>query len=148
VTSRSWTSAAGPGLLVLVDLGAVSAVGGAIALLATGGLGMPRSMLAGSPFVDFVGPALLLLTVVGGTQVAAAVLLHRRHRAGPALAASAGFVMMTWILIETAIIRGFSLLQAVYYLAGAGEVVLVLVVLGVLGRTRRNLLSTIEPAPV
>jgi hypothetical protein len=124
-----WRTAAGVGLLLVAGFDGVSAVGGGIAMLLTDGLGMPRSMLAGSPFADFVWPALLLLVVVGGTQALAGVLLLRHRPAAPAWAAFAGLVMTTWILVETAVIRGFSVLQGLYYLGGAAELVLVVALL-------------------
>jgi hypothetical protein len=110
---------------------AVSAVGGAIAMLFTDGLGLPLAFLAGSPFASFVLPAVLLLVVVGGTQLVAAVLLLLRRRSALFWAALAGFTMVTWILVETAIIRGFGLLQGVYYLTGIAELVLVFALLGI-----------------
>jgi hypothetical protein len=124
-----WRTAAGVGLVLVAGFDGVSAIGGGIAMLLTDGLGMPRSMLAGSPFADFVWPALVLLVVVGGTQALAAALLLRRRRSAPAWAAVAGLVMMTWILVETAIIRGFSVLQGLYWVGGAAELVLVVALL-------------------
>jgi hypothetical protein len=118
-------------LTVLATFNAVSAVGGAIGIFLTDGLGMPKSFLAGSPFPNFFLPGLLLLVVVGGTQVITAVLLFRDRSPALFWAAFAGFTMVTWILAETAIIRGFSVLQALYYLTGVGEIVLVLALLGI-----------------
>jgi hypothetical protein len=110
---------------------AVSAVGGGVAMLFTDGLGMPRAFLVGSPFGSFFVPAVLLVAVVGGTQVVAAVLLLLRGRSSLFWAVLAGFTMVTWILAETAIIRGFGLLQALYYLTGVAELVLVFALLGI-----------------
>jgi hypothetical protein len=118
-------------LTVVASFNALSAVGGAIAMFLTDGLGMPRSFLAGSPFPDFFVPALLLLVVVGGTQTIAAISLFRRRPLALFWAAFAGFTMVTWIMVETAIIRGFGLLQGLYSLTGVGELVLVLALLGI-----------------
>jgi hypothetical protein len=95
-------------LAVVAAFCALSAVGGAGAMLLTDGLGMPLSILDSSPFTSFVIPALVLLFVVGGTQSLALVQLLR-HRA-PALLCSAvaGFGLVIWIYVETVIIRGFS----------------------------------------
>jgi hypothetical protein len=117
---------------------AVSAVGGAIAMLLTNGLGMPRSFLAGSPFASFTVPALLLLAVVGGTQVLAAVLLFLHRPSSLFWSAFAGFTMVTWIVVETVIIRGFGVLQGLYYAAGVAELALVLVLLGIVPRLPRT----------
>jgi hypothetical protein len=118
-------------LVSVAAFNAVSAGGGAIALLLTGGLGMPTALLEGSPFADFVLPAVLLLAAVGGTQAAAVVLLLLRRPSSLFWAALAGFTLVTWILAETAIIRGFGVLQALYYLSGTAELVLVLALLGI-----------------
>jgi hypothetical protein len=127
------TNLARVGLVGAAAFNAVSAIGGAIAIFLTDGLGMPRSLLAGSPFSTFLLPGALLLVVVGGTQVLAALLLFLRRPSALFWAALAGFTMVTWILIETAIIRGFSFLQAFYYLTGITELVLVLALLGIVG---------------
>jgi hypothetical protein len=92
---------------------------------------MPRAFLVGSPFGTFFLPAVLLIAVVGGTQAVAGVLLLLRRRSSLFWAAFAGFTMVTWILAETAIIRGFGLLQALYYLTGVAELVLVFALLGI-----------------
>jgi hypothetical protein len=118
-------------LAVAACFNALSAVGGGVAILVTDGLGMPRSFLVGSPFASFFFPAVVLLAVVGGTQVAAAALLLLRRPSALFWAAFAGFTMVTWILIETAIIRGFGILRALYYLTGVAELVLVLALLGI-----------------
>jgi hypothetical protein len=111
-------------LAVAACFNALSAVGGGVAILVTDGL-------VGSPFASFFFPAVVLLAVVGGTQVAAAALLLLRRPSALFWAAFAGFTMVTWILIETAIIRGFGILQALYYLTGVAELVLVLALLGI-----------------
>ena len=113
-------------LVVLLAFGAVSAIGGAIALLLTNGLGMPAAMLDGSPFSSFVIPALVLLVVVGGTQTVGLVLLARRSRTAPLWSAIAGFGMTVWIMIETVMIQGFSVLQAVYFSLGIAQLALVI----------------------
>jgi hypothetical protein len=108
---------------------------------------MPKSLLAGSPFPNFFFPGLLLLAVVGGTQVVATILLFRRGPLALFWAAFAGFTMVTWILVETAIIRGFGVLQALYYLTGVTELVLVLALLGIVAwMPRSQLTAPSEPA--
>jgi hypothetical protein len=118
-------------LAVVAAFCALSAVGGAGAMLLTDGLGMPLSILDSSPFTSFVIPALVLLFVVGGTQSLALVQLLR-HRA-PALLCSAvaGFGLVIWIYVETVIIRGFSALQGIYLVPGLLELALVLALLGI-----------------
>jgi hypothetical protein len=45
--------------------------------------------------------------------------------------AVAGFAMIIWILVETVIVGGFSLLQGLYFIVGVAELVLVLALLGI-----------------
>ena len=116
-------------LVVFLAFGAVSAIGGAIALLITSGLGMPPSMLDGTPFTSFVIPALILFVVVGGTQGVALALLARQSRTALLWSAIAGFGMIVWIMVETVMIQGFSALQAVYFSLGIAQLALVVAML-------------------
>jgi hypothetical protein len=74
--------------------------------------------------------------VVGGTQGLAAITTHRQHPYSSIAATLAGFGMIIWIFVELAI-TGYSWLQAVYLALGVGELLLVLVLLGVLNLTAR-----------
>jgi hypothetical protein len=125
-------------LAAVAGFNSVSAVGGAIAIFLTDGLGMPKSFLTGSPFDSFFLPGLILLVIVGGTQVLAALLLLLRRPSSLFWTAFGGFTMVTWILVETAIIRGFGALQALYYLSGVVELVLVLALLGIVAWLPRS----------
>ena len=118
-------------LLVVTAFNALSAVGGGIAVVATGGMGMPASMLAGGPFSSFALPGLILLVVVGGTQTAALVLLLARRASALLWTAVAGFGMVIWIFVETGIIAGISALQVIYFVTGILQLILVLALLGV-----------------
>ncbi|WP_395639509.1 hypothetical protein [Pseudolysinimonas sp.] len=109
----------------------ISAVGGGVAMLATDGLGMPVAMLANGPFSGFVGPALILMFVVGGTHALAGVLLVLRRESALLWSAVAGFGVMIWIYVETGIIAGNSWLQVIYFATGVVELVLVLALLGI-----------------
>lgn len=116
---------------------ALSAVGGGIGILATGGLGMPASLLAGGPFTSFLWPGILLVVVIGGTQTVAAVLLIARRESGLVWSAVAGFGMIIWIFVETGIIRGLSWLQVLYFAGGCLQLLLVVVLLGGVRRLSR-----------
>lgn len=118
-------------LIVITVFNALSALGGGIAILATNGLGMPLSMLANGPFTSFTVPGLILVVVVGGTQVLSSVLLLLRRDSSLAWTAVAGFGMIIWIFIETGIIAGQSWLQVLYFSTGVAQLVLVLALLGV-----------------
>ncbi|CAN5446348.1 hypothetical protein BH10ACT7_BH10ACT7_04050 [soil metagenome] len=110
----------------------VSAVAGGVAVLG-GWLGMPTSMLSNGPFDTFLWPGIVLLVVVGGTQLIASVLLIRRRESSLVWSAVAGFGMVIWIFVETGIIAGISWLQVVYFATGTIQLILVLALLGVVG---------------
>jgi hypothetical protein len=118
-------------LVVITAFNALSAIGGGIAVVATGGLGMPLSMLAHSPFTSFTGPGWILLVVIGGTQTTSAILLLLRKETAFVWTAVAGIGMTIWIFIETGIIAGISWLQVLYFATGVAQLVLVLALLGV-----------------
>ena len=97
---------------------AVSAVVGALGL-ATGFLGIPVSVLSGSPFTDFTVPALLLGFVVGGSALLAAVVAALGLRPLDALAsAAAGWITVGWLTVEIAMIGLGSWAQVVWLLVG------------------------------
>jgi hypothetical protein len=125
-------------LVFLLAFGALSATGGAVALLLTNGLGMPLAMLNGSPFSSFVIPALLLLVIVGGTQSLGLTLLLRRDASALLWSAVAGFGMTIWIMVETVAIQGFSVLQAVYFTLGILQLALVIGALWIDSRSSQN----------
>jgi hypothetical protein len=95
------------------------------------------SVLAGSGFSSFLVPGLLLAIVVGGTQLAAAVLAVVRSRWTVLAVTIAAVVLLVWIFVETALIP-WSVLQALYFAVGLGEIGLVLVGLGLLSDGRRR----------
>jgi len=128
-------------LLVVSAFNALSAVGGGVAILATGGLGMPLSMLSSGPFSSFTGPGLILLIVIGGTQSAATVLLLRRRPSALAWAAVAGPGMIIWIFVETGIIAGISWLQVLYFATGVLQLALVLALLGIVAWLPRQVVA-------
>jgi hypothetical protein len=91
--------------VVGVDLfEATSAILGA-AGLAIGFMGVPLSVLAGTPFQDFTVPALLLGFVVGGSALAAAIITAFGPPGAGALASgAAGCITVGWLIVEIAMI--------------------------------------------
>jgi hypothetical protein len=118
-------------IVIITAFNVLSALGGGVGILVSGGLGMPPSMLATSPFDTFVGPGLILAIAIGGTQALAFVLLCARREPALLWTAVAGFGMLIWIFIETGIIAGLSWLQVVYFATGIAQIALVLALLGI-----------------
>ena len=127
-------------LVVLALFNALSAFAGGVAVTA-GIIGMPLSILAGSPFTSFVIPGIVLFVVVGGSQFVAAVLLLRRREAGLLWSTVAGIGMLVWIFVEIMIIGGGAWLQTLYFLTGLAQVVLVLALLGIVAWLPRTSLA-------
>ena len=134
---NAMTTLARKALLFVGAFGSLSAIVGGIGILGTNGLGMPLSLLRGSPFTSFIVPGIILLVVVGGTQASATIALALRQRAAYLWMSIAGFGMVIWILVEVAILPGFSPIQALYFGVGIIELMLVLAVIGVLPQPSR-----------
>jgi hypothetical protein len=108
-------------LIILAGFVAISAYGGAAALIA-GWLRPSTSMAESLPFHSPVFAGIALACVVAAPATVVAVLAWRRHRRDRDAATLAGVLLVGWIVVEAAIIRQFSALQVVYGLAGAGLV--------------------------
>jgi hypothetical protein len=109
-------------LMVLDGFLGVTAVLGGVALL-VGWLGIPASLLAGSPFGSYTIPALALIVLVGGSGALATVLLLRQPALGLAASGVAGLTLLVFEAVELVVI-GFSWLLAAYI--ALGLVILVL----------------------
>jgi hypothetical protein len=107
-------------LEVLLGIGALG--GGLVLIIAPRGeiMPLPLSALAGSPFDTYLGPGLILFTVLGLGPLVAAGLARRHHPFAPLAAFVAGAALLTWVAVEIAII-GYSNeppLQAIYLALG------------------------------
>lgn len=113
--------------VVVVDLlAAIGAIAGAVGLV-IGFMKIPLSVLSGTSFVDFTVPALLLGFVVGGSALAAAVIALFGPRKLTVLgtwsfdalaSATAGCIMVGWMVIEVVLIGLGSWLQPLFFGVG------------------------------
>jgi hypothetical protein len=126
-------------LLVLTALCVVSTIAGFAYLGPGGAPGWSASFLAGSPFTSYLWPGIILLVVVGGSQLIAFLLLWKRRSSAPFWAALAGFAMVIWIIAEQLLfhvpdVSGqwllLPILQIVYSAIGLAELGCVLALLG------------------
>lgn len=99
------------GLLAFLGLGAIG--GGASLVARPDGsiMQMPVSLLAGSPFRDFLIPGLILGGLFGLGSFAVAFMGIRRVRLAPFLAFAIGCGQMIWIVVELAVIKELSFLH-------------------------------------
>jgi menaquinone-dependent protoporphyrinogen oxidase len=115
----------------------LSALGGGACLVARpdGSLiRMPLSVLAHSPFHDFLVPGLLLLVIVGAGNTWSAILHLRRSDGASMVSAVTGLALVVWMLVEIAMLRSLHPLQAAYLVLGVAIVV-------VSSRTMRKMFS-------
>jgi hypothetical protein len=109
-------------LIILAGFVAISAYGGAVGLI-TGWLRPTASMTQNLPFGSPVFAGIALTCVVAVPATVVAVLAWRRHPRDRDAATLAGILLLGWIVVELAVVRQFSALQAVYGLAGLALVV-------------------------
>jgi hypothetical protein len=134
---------AGVALLVVQAFVAVTAFLGGLALtlgalvpsMATA-FSPPEDYLAGTPFISYLLPGLLLGIVVAGTHTLAFVLVLHQHPWAVLASAVAAFAVLIWIFIQMIFIP-FSFLQAVYFVSGVAEAGFVMVRLGLFTRIPR-----------
>lgn len=114
-------------LLVVDAFAAASALAGGVAVMA-GVIQFPAGWLAGSGWTwlvsDYFIAGAILLLVVGGSSVVAAIATATAGVAGPGLSAGAGLVMIGWILGEVVILSQYTWLQVLYGLVGLAMVAL------------------------
>jgi len=98
---------------MLTGIQAVGAIAGGIGLVRDpiDNIGMPLSMLEGSPFKDYLIPGLILLVVVGLFALLVFAGLLRRWRPAWWLSLASGGGLVIWIITEIALLG---------YLPGAG----------------------------
>jgi hypothetical protein len=107
----------------LLAFGALNAFGGGYYGL-SGAEGVPTQWLKGSPFTDYIVPSLILIVVVGGSFLMAAIAVFTGLRIARRTAVAAGLVVLGWLAAQLAIIGYVSWMQPTTAIAGV--VVLVL----------------------
>ncbi|MEI9906999.1 MAG: hypothetical protein WDO06_03005 [Actinomycetota bacterium] len=96
---------------------AVSAIGGGIALI-TGGIS-ESSWLEHMDFKSLYFPGVILVAIVGGSSLLAALTSIAQMPEARFVNLLAGEIMVFWIVVEIASIRGFHILQVIYFISGA-----------------------------
>ena len=94
----------------LLAFGALNAFGGGYYGL-SGAPGVPTEWLEGSPFPDYFVPGLILLVVVGGSLLVAAIAVLAAWRIARVAAFAAGLVVLAWLVAQMAIIGYVSWMQ-------------------------------------
>ena len=102
---------------ILLAFGAINAFAGGYYGL-TGARGVPVEWLDGSPFSSYFIPSLILLIVVGGSFVTAAVAVFARSRIARLAALAAAVIVTGWLAAQIAIIGYVSWMQPATAIAG------------------------------
>ncbi len=96
----------------------LTAVAGGVALL-VGWIKFPIELLYGSPLTSYDIPGVVLMVVVGGSALVAAVAVARHYRWAPELSILAGLASVGWITVQVAIVGLLAPgLQALYFVLG------------------------------
>jgi hypothetical protein len=121
-------------LIVMTGFLGIGAILGGIALMANF-YAPPVEMLAGSIFPSFFLPGLALTALVGGSGLAAMILLIRKHAFGVLIALTAGIIIMFFEFIEVMVIgmpAGASqFMQVFYFMLGTLICVISVGILGI-----------------
>lgn len=122
-------------LIIVTLLNAASCALGWVYLVLAGAPGMPiDEMLRPGTFDSFVIPGWILLVIVGGTHLVAAIMLLRRRPSAPFWSAVAGFGMVIWIYVEVVLMTGVHPFHHLWGALGAFEIGATLALLGIFDR--------------
>ena len=104
------------GLEIFLSIGAL--YGGGSLILAPDGhlLGIPISLLAGTPFRSFLVPGICLFSFVGLAPLLAAAISIRRQEIAPLAAVAVGLTLIGWITVEMVALAGVGSLAWAFYL--------------------------------
>jgi hypothetical protein len=105
-------------LFGLLLFNALSAVGGGVALM-TALIPRQPSWVQHTDFSSQYFPGVILMAIVGGSSLIAALAMMKRAVAWQLSSILAGVIMVVWIVGEIASIRGFHFLQVIYFVTGA-----------------------------
>jgi hypothetical protein len=125
-------------LIVLTFIQAAGAIAGGIGLVRDPieNIGMPLSMLEGSPFKDYLIPGLILLIVVGLFSLLVFAGLLRKWKPAWWLSLASGGGLIIWIITE-GVMLGYLPGTGIGMQIGMGVLGVAIVVLALLRPTRR-----------
>jgi len=77
----------------------------------SGAKGIPAEWLINSPFKNYFVPGLVLFACVGGPALAASIMTFRGHAQANKAAAICGAIVISWLIVQVAVIGFVSWLQ-------------------------------------
>jgi hypothetical protein len=105
-------------LFGLLLFNGISAVGGGFALM-TGWIPKQASWIEHTDFGSLYFPGVILMAIVGGSSLLAALAMMKRSFGWQLFSLLTGLIMLFWIVGEIASIRAFHFLQVIYFVTGA-----------------------------
>lgn len=105
-------------LLGLLLFNGLSATVGGLALMVDW-IAEPASWVRDTDFPSDYFPGVILMAVVGGSSLIAAIAMMKRSDGWQLACIVAGTIMVFWIIGEIASIRAFHFLQVIYIVTGA-----------------------------
>ncbi len=100
-------------LIGLLIFSGLASVAGGIGLI-TGKAGVPSVWLASTGFNSYYFPGVILMAIVGGSALLAAISLYKKQVGAGIATVLAGLIMLVWIIGEIASIRHINFLQLVF----------------------------------
>ncbi len=110
-------SSRGKTLLGMHWFNGVSAAGGGLALMA-GWIPQEPRWVEHTGFTSNYFPGVILLAIVGGSALIAALSMMKGSNGWQLTSIVAGMIMVVWIVGEMASIRDFHFLQVIYLISG------------------------------
>lgn len=105
-------------VLGLLLFNGLTAAGGGLALM-TGVIPEQASWVRHTDFSSLYFPGVILMAIVGGSSLVAAIAMLKGAIGWQLASILAGLIMVFWIVGEIASIRGFHFLQVIYFITGA-----------------------------
>ncbi len=126
--------------IIQLFVGLSATVSGALLIAAPSGelIQAPKTMLAGSPFGNFLLPGIILFVINGLGQLVAALMTFQKKPFAGLTGAAFGLALMIWIFVQVNMIGGGHVLQYGYFFLGVLETVLSIMIHGNLKQERKE----------
>lgn len=121
-------------LIILNLFNVVCCIIGWVWLIPMEAVGLDADLMRPGTFDSFVIPGWILLVVVGGLHLLAAIMLLRRRPSAAFWSAVAGFAMVIWIYVEVVLLFDSEWAHHFWGATGLAEIGCTLAMLGIFDR--------------
>jgi len=108
-------------LFILISFVAFTAIASGLLIISKPDgsiLHLQLGVLSGTPFNNFLIPGIILVTIVGGTNLIAVFFSMQNHPGRYTWAIAGGLITYGWIVVQILLINTFYWLQFLYLAAG------------------------------